>query len=264
MRPPQGHLALTVGKLGSVKIAGALSDGTKVSGSAKLLDGLNAGGWLCIALHKPLYSKKGFIGGLLWLDPDGGTLRVDTEYGWSVDWQCDDTKKEIKFARELDILGGYFGTGKDIPLGPAVVRYMRFSADVPAADLPPAAALTGGAWMSAAFPDIPATVTSGTITLAPADKPVKPAKGEPQEYTYAGDNPSAAKLTYAPKTGHFKGTFKLYYDGTNDKGALQHKTATVTYSGVMVPDGSGTRTGLGIGTTTVGKKKFGIPVFLSE
>ena len=101
-----GYLTLTVGNGGSVKIAGKLADGTAVSGSAKLQEGLNKDGWLAIALHKPLYSKKGSVGGLLWLDPVTKVLRVDTDYGWFIDWTLADTS-----LRPLDVCGGWYGTG---------------------------------------------------------------------------------------------------------------------------------------------------------
>ncbi|MCL1856770.1 MAG: hypothetical protein FWF84_03895, partial [Kiritimatiellaeota bacterium] len=98
----QGYLTLRVGNLGAVKLAGKLADGTAFSGSAKLLGGLNDDGWLCVALHRPLYLKKGFVGGLLWINPSDKSVRVDTACGWHVDWVRDpDPKKPgLDFARE--------------------------------------------------------------------------------------------------------------------------------------------------------------------
>jgi len=78
-------------------------------------------------------------------------------------------------------------------------------------------------------------------------------------YDYSGFNPSTATLAYTAKTGGFKGTFKLYYDGLDAKG-LQHKIVSVSYSGVMVPQ-SGSLIGLGTGTATI-KQKVGMPVYL--
>ena len=98
---PQGYLTLNVGNLGAVKIAGKLADGTAVSGSAKLLEGLNKDGWMCVALHKALYTKAGFIGGLLWLNPADRLVRVDTTCGWHVDWV-----KAGAFESALDVVGG--------------------------------------------------------------------------------------------------------------------------------------------------------------
>ena len=250
-----GYLTLTAGNAGGVKLAGKLADGTSVSGSAKLLDGLSDRGWLCVALHKPLYSKKGSVGGLLWLSPADKVLRVDTDYGWYIDWTRADAS-----VRALDVCGGWYGTG--VALKPSY----RFSADVPA-DLPPAAAnLTGGAWMADAFPrDMPVTAAGGKLTLPKADALKKPAKDAPQEYDYSGANPSGAKLTLAAKTGIFKGTFKLYYDGMGARG-LQHKAVSVSCVGVLTPvrDAyyAASPVGLGTGTVKIGAQKVGVSIQL--
>jgi len=52
----------------------------------------------------------------------------------------------------------------------------------------------------------------------------------------------------------------LYYDGFDAKG-LQHKTVSVSYAGVMVPQDGGFL-GLGTGTATLNKQKVGMPMFL--
>ncbi|MCL2104889.1 MAG: DUF5123 domain-containing protein [Kiritimatiellaeota bacterium] len=256
-----GYLALSAGKNGAVKIAGSLGDGTKVSGSAKLLEGLNGDGWYAIALHRPLYSKKGFVGALLWLDPLDKMILVDTDYGWRVDWvrDTDPKKPGEEFARELDVMGGRFGDGK---LAPPVSGGLVFGAGVPE-DLPvPVADLTG-VWVDAAFPWGLEVVygANGKLSLAKGAAPKRP-KGE-AAYDYSGLNPSCATLSYTAKTGVFKGKFSLYYDGTDARGALQHKTVSVPYSGVMVPLDGGL-TGLGTGTATVNKRKFPIPVYLAK
>ena len=253
-----GYLSLTVGNLGSVKIAGKLADGTSVSGSAKLLAGLNDDGWYAVALYKPLYSKKGFIGGLLWLNPVDKIIRVDSDYGWFVGWVCDDSKK-TRFAHDLNVLGGYFGDGKTAP---AVSGISVFSASVPE-PLPLPAAGLAGAWMDEAFPWEMAVTIGGTAatpkwSLPAATAPTKSGEG----YNYSGANPSSATLTYTAKTGLFKGSFKLYFDGVDAKGKAQHKTASVSYNGVVAPvEGGGGFVGLGSGTATINKQKVPVPVF---
>ena len=248
-----GYLALTVGNAGAVKLAGKLADGTAVSGAAKLLEGLNEDGWYAVALYKPLYAKKGFIGGLLWLNPEDGLVRVDADYGWCVDWVCGDVKKGV-FERELGVAGGAWTGG-----GWGQPPY-RFGASVPEELPPPAAGLEGG-WVSEAFPrELAVTVSGAKWSLPKATAPKKAGT----EYDYSGANPSAARLAYTAKTGLFKGTFKLYWDGADAKGKAQHKTAGVSYTGVLVPTEEGGFTGLGAGTATVNKQKVGIPVFLTE
>ena len=260
----EGCLSLSVGNLGSVKIAGSLADGTKLVGSARLLEGLNGGGWYAIVLHRPLYAKNGFIGGLLWLNPTSKAIAVDTGYGWFVDWVREaDPKKptEPAFAYELDVLGGYFGTGQNTPLPPRGLKFvLGDSSLLEATDLP---GLTG-AWVTNALPwalDVRYDTTGLKLTLDKGIAPKIP-KGE-TDYDYNVTNPSGATLTYTPKTGIFKGSFKTYFDGLDNKtGKPQHKVFTVPYTGLMVPDG-GSLTGMGIGTATINKQKIPIPVYLT-
>jgi len=238
---------------GVVKFAGKLGDGTSVSGSAKLMAGLNVNGWYCVALYKPLYTKKGFISGLLWLNPDDKLIRVDTERGWCVDWQ--DPKNPPAYA--LDVLGGYFGNGKDavMPTMP-----LTFNVCVPPGLPPPVnPPLDGGTWMNEAFP-IGLTVYRDGQKLFLKQEPAPKKVGT--AYDYSGINPSCATLTYTAKTGLFKGAFKLYYDGDDPKkGTLQHKTVSVPYSGVMLPNGN-RLIGLGTGTATINKDKKPISVHM--
>ena len=264
-----GYLTLTVGNLGSVKLAGKLSDGTAVSGSAKLLHGLNDAGWLAIPLHKPLYSKKGFIGGLLWLSPGAintdRVLRIDTEYGWHIDWVCADPNK-ARFERELDMCGGYFGDGKKI--SPALAPPYLFSVSVPT-NLPPMdATLENWKWAETAYPvglNVIADIAKSKLSLAKGVAPVKPVKDAEQVYDYSGTNSALATLSYTAKTGIFKGGFKLYFDGTKGT-ALQHKTASVSYAGVLTPvrdaDHADWPIGLGCGPVTVNKLKYPVSVEL--
>ncbi|MCL2105267.1 MAG: InlB B-repeat-containing protein [Kiritimatiellaeota bacterium] len=273
----RGYLSLTIGNLGAVKIAGKLDDGTAVSGSAKLLEGQNELGWYAIALHRPLYSKKGFIGGLLWLNPADRRIRVDAGYGWYVDWVCEDPKKET-FWRVLDVTGGYFGDGKIAPFLQLDMQFSAYMEDFTAitdAMLPPPWNLyphlsppTSGwmdeetsPWRNDTFPWVSLTVENLGLKLA---------------------LPSAsATIAYTAKTGLFKGSFKMYYGGYTASGSLQHKTLSVPYSGVMIPGGDGLLSltcgcepvepwvpsrdilvGAGFGTATINKQNIPIPISL--
>jgi hypothetical protein len=251
---PAGYLSLTVGNLGAVKLAGKLPDGTAVSGSAKLLEGLNEDGWYAVPLYKALYVKKGFVGGLLWLNPQDKVIRVDTGCGWFVDWVGTDPKK-APFARELDVCGGWF-SGAGLPPG------LAFGAAVPDT-LPPPAATLAGAWVEAAFPwELPVSASGVKLALPKATAPKKAGT----DYDYSGANPSGATLAYTAKTGLFKGAFKLYYDGFDAWGKVLHKSVSVSYTGVLTPvrDAAyaGWPAGLGTGTATINKQKIGIPVRL--
>jgi len=223
-----GYLSLSVGKKNTVKLAGQLADGTKVSGSAKLLKGLNADGWYGIALFNPLYKKAGFIGGLLWVEPSSRVIRVDTDHNWFVDW-----KKASGLAERLDVVGGYFGTGKSAVMPPPG---LTFVADVPA-DLP----TLGSPWL-----DVPELSVNNAGTKLSFDK-----KGP--------SNPAGATLSYNAKTGVFKGKLPLLYTDTKGKS----KANNAAYVGVMVPQ-DGALTGFGTGTATINKQKYGIPVYLMK
>jgi hypothetical protein len=252
---PSGYLTLNVGNLGAVKLAGRLSDGTAVSLSAGLskVDGDG----LAFPVFKALYAKKGSVGALLWLNPEDKVIRVDAAYGWCVDWVCEDPKKGT-FEKELEVVGGAF-VGQDFEIP------SYFGASVPS-DL--SAPVTGldGEWNEIAFPwELPVTVNGTKWALPKATPPKKDGTG----YRYdGGANPSAATLSYTAKTGLFKGTFKLYYDGFDARGALRHKTVSVSYTGVVTPvrDEAFAEwpVGLGIGAATVNKQKVAIPVFLAE
>jgi len=251
---PQGYVSLSVGNAGVVKLAGKLSDGTAVSGSAKLLEGLNWKGWYAIALHKPLYSKKGFIGGLLWLDPVEKLIRVDTDYYWFVEW-----KTEI-WKSTMYVLGGWFGDGKIAPLVP---EGLLFGVEPINRLPPPVLNLTDGRWIDEAFPSGLFVVVNGQKLSLPKGVAPKKEKGTTEYDYHVSMNPSTATLSYAAKTGIFKGSFKMYYDGLDAKGALQHKVVNVSYSGAMVPK-DGELRGLGTGTTTINKEKCGMAVFLEK
>ncbi|MCL1921443.1 MAG: hypothetical protein FWG50_10285, partial [Kiritimatiellaeota bacterium] len=153
----QGYVSLSVGNLGVVKYAGVLADGTKVSGSGKLLDGLseetdNHPSLLAVALFRPLYSKKGFIGGLLWIDTDTQQVLVDTDYGWCVDWVCADPKKGGPFAYALDVLGGYFGNGTTAMPPPSGLRFNADCGRLAGTLALQWDGLAGGRWIEEAFP----------------------------------------------------------------------------------------------------------------
>jgi len=238
----QGYLSLTVGKKNAVKFAGLLADGSKVSGSTKLLKGLSVyNNWYGITLFKPLYKKAGFIGGLLWLDPqptvnspNQSIIRVDTEYEWYVDW-----KKPTETIL-LDVIGGYFGSGKSVVSLPT--GNFTFIADVPA-DLP----TLGSPWL-----EVPELTANNGGTKLSFDK-----KG--------ATNPAGATLSYNAKTGVFKGKLPLLYTDTKGKG----KANNAAYVGVMVPvpnedTGKNDLTGLGVGVSTINKVKYGIPVYLTK
>jgi len=274
IRDTMGYLSLSVGNLGAVKIAGKLGDGTSVSGSAKLLEGLNEDGWYAIALHSPLYSKKGFIGGLLWLNPTDKVIRVDTDNEWFVDWwgplvpinfclDWDLCKKWLlpAFSHELDVTGGYFGDGMNAPELPGkllIVAYKNGTLPTPVSNLADGKWMPDSSWYYFLM-NVPRTGTGNNTKLS-LGSATPPKKIGTTHFEYDGANPCAVTISYTPKTGLFKGSFKLYYEGFDAKG-VKLMTFNVPYSGVMV---NGKGPGYGVGTATIDKQKFSIPIFMME
>jgi len=239
-----GFVSLSVGNAGAVKLAGRLEDGTAVSGSAKLLAGLSGSDRYAITLHRPLYAKKGAIGGLLWLNPDG-TIRVDASYDWLIYWEFSDPRAGA-WRRQLTTLGGYFGDGKNAPA--VTPGGLKFTAGVPG--LPPPVVVAGGRWVTEAYPSAIPVVYSGQALSLLKDSNL---------------NPSTATLTYTPKTGVFKGSFKLYYEAPDAKGKLLYKAFNTPYTGVMivVTPATGAMIGSGIGQTTINKGKHKVLVMVN-
>jgi hypothetical protein len=208
----------------------------------------------------------------LWLNPDDKVIRVDKDNSWYVDWvrEVDPKKPGLDFKKALDVFGGRFHDGsKDAP---AVPQGLVFSADVPSDLPPPVDNLTDDGWVEEAFPwELPVIYANNglKLSLSKATAPKKVSvKDEAPYYDYGivnadgSKNPSGATLSYTAKTGLFKGSFKLYYEGLNPKG-IQLKAVSVPYSGVMMSDGDGGLFGSGFGTATINKqKKVSIPVSL--
>lgn len=252
---PLGHLSIKVGNQGTLRFAGKLADGASVSGSAKLLEELNEDGWYAMALYKPLYSKRGFLGGLMWLNPHDRFIRVDTNSSWFMRWECHDPRRKI-INQDLSLQGGWFHTALTTHSTPEI-----FTAALPV-DLPPPLAGLPGSWITTAFPTALPITTIGSKWSLPKSTPPRKVAGE---YIYNDQlmhNPSAAKLTTNTRTGAFKGSYKLYYDAINAKGTIQHKTVNIKYAGLLVPDEAHHLIGFGSGTATINRKKIPIPVLL--
>jgi len=258
-----GYLSLNVGNAGVVKIAGQLKDGTKVSCGAKLLAGLNEDGWHAVTLYSPLYSKKGFIGGLLWIDPDSRMVFVDAGDGWYVNWLLDG-KSEYRW-NEMCIEGGWFSNGKTTPLVP---RGLVFCANVTDDPPPMSSSYDSESWWEEVtdMPFVVPVIASGGKLSLPKGKAPKLVKEDGYACYTCSDiddvNPHCATLSYTAKTGLFKGAFKLYYAWEDKNDKVNAKTVSASYTGLMVPDGEGGLVGYGMGSVTINKQKIGVAVWL--
>jgi hypothetical protein len=215
-----GYLTLTVGNGGSVKLAGKLADGTAVSQSAKLLLFGDYGTSVCVPLFRPLYTKKGAVGGLVWIDPDTRTVKTDWDNGWFVRWDRAGAAPTA-FSALLVPYGGYYD--KNAALAP----HYRLSAETNAVPYYQSGVLV--ALPQEAFPEWVGVTASGK-RLIPV-KGVKPALAG-GVYDYSGENCALATLTFSASTGLYKGSFNLYYDYVAN-GRLVHRIVKASYAGVL-------------------------------
>lgn len=215
-----GYLTITVAANGRVKIAGVLADGTKVSQASRLVLFGGDGPEACVPLFSPLYAKQGWVGGLLWLDPDTRAIVTDRELGWYTRWEKP-ASGPGGFSEVLDVCGGYYGTAVALAAG-----YL-FKADTKDAVYP---AGTGGVSAAEGALSEPVAVSGNRLMMAKGVRPVL----SDGAYDYSGANSALAILSFAPYTGIFRGRFNLYYDYDLD-GQLRHRVVNVPYAGVLTP-----------------------------
>jgi uncharacterized repeat protein (TIGR02543 family) len=217
-----GYLSVTLSTYGRVKFAGVLADGTRVSMAAQalLIDG--CGGWICVPFFSPLYGRKGWAGGLVWLDPETGAAVTDRELGWLIRWDC--ARGDARdFSLLLDLCGGRYAKP------PALAPAYRFSAEVAQVPL----LYPGGAALFAeeALPlGLPVTVSGTRMAMFRGRQP----EMTDGAYDYSGENCALAKLSFSASTGLYKGTFNLYYDYLSGS-RPRHRKVTVRYAGILCP-----------------------------
>jgi hypothetical protein len=217
-----GYLSITLSTYGRVKFAGVLADGTRVSMAAQalLIDG--CGGWVCVPFFAPLYGRKGWAGGLVWLDPETGAAVTDRELGWMIRWDC--ARGDARdFSLLLDLCGGRYAKP------PALAPAYRFSAEVAQVPL----LYPGGAALFAeeALPlGLPVTVSGTRVAMIRGRQP----EMTDGAYDYSGENCALAKLSFSASTGLYKGTFNLYYDYLSGS-RPRHRKVTVRYAGILCP-----------------------------
>ncbi len=211
-----GYLTMTVGARGKVKIAGVLADGTKVSQASTLTTTPG------VTFFRPLYRRRGEIGGLLLIDPDTRAVK----YKWSqpaVYWDKLGSGPDGFQARLIPV-GGHFIKGAPLPepIGWLVAEDNTVAYHLPGGPVKPQ-------------PVMPYFVTLTSVGTRPvAEKGVKPVRSnDGTHYVYEGANSSLATLRYSPQTGIFRGTFNQYYDDDSG-GRLVHKVVKVPFAGVML------------------------------
>ena len=216
-----GYLTVTIGAGGKAKIAGVLADGSKVSQACQLLLADGEGPLGQLPLFVPLYAKTGWVGGILRISPESRTIITATGSSMFVNWE---RPGPIGFKEQMVALGGFYSSGATLAAA------YQFTAD--AGDVSYHTAQGPLAAVAEALPAGLAVVNAGgKLTPAKGKKPVKISEAGEIRYEYEGENCSLATLSFAVRTGLFKGKFNLYYDGTDGF----HKAVGVSYAGVMTP-----------------------------
>jgi len=209
-----GYLTMTIGSKGKVKIAGVLVDGTKVSQASTLTTTPG------VPFFRPLYRRRGEIGGLLEIDPDTHALLAKF-----VDWDKLGSGPD-GFQVRIAPIGGYFIKGA--PLPKPINGLIAEGNDV-------AYHLPGGPVMpQPVMPQVRVTQTGTRLVVEKGIKPVLSNDGT--HYVYEGANSSLATLRYSPLTGIFRGSFNQYYDYKSG-GRLMHKVVKIPFAGVMFQTG---------------------------
>jgi hypothetical protein len=222
-----GYLTMTVGTRGKVKIAGVLADGTKVSQASTLTTTPG------VPFFRPLYRRRGEIGGLLKINPDTRTVQSGSSQP-TVYWDKLGSGPD-GFQAWLGPYGGYFRKGAPLPehIGRLLAAGNKVAYHLPGGPVMPQPVMPYG---------VPVTL-AGTRPVV--EKGVKPViSGDGTHYVYEGTNSSLATLRYSPLTGIFRGSFNQYYD-YDSGGRLVHKVVKVPFAGVMLRWNDGVVNGYG-------------------
>ncbi len=247
-----GYLSLTVGKDGTVKASGKLSDGTAVSASAPLMYHVFKDYFTVLCAAPTAYK-----GGHVWVPVGFGTARgplgtlgeslaicsrnpqASGEYG-------------AGFTRHLTFQGAYYDKAQTLNSYYNAVRLELGSAPV----LPYSQKVTYFDWegkkKTATVADEASAIDTtgqsgltamvnekGAFVVEKATKPVQDT--ETKEWSYNGANDGALTLSFAQATGIFKGSYTFWYDyvsavdETTGKKTLTHASKKVSFEGILVP-----------------------------
>ena len=224
-----GYMTLTLDAKGKAKVAGKLADGTAYTSSATAAF---VGAADSPSIRVPLYAYKGtgvFGGWLSIRANDAGDVVAeidspDTDIVWKNDDPNATREGEEGFALDLQPVGGWYDT---------VSNLQRFylesdlSVDIPdrenaLEDIMEALDL-GGDYLFVAQPSGQAVDLVGNTLSVVKQTLAKDASKKLTDWD-ASVNASNVKLTFKRATGIVSGTFDLWYEGTNAKGAVEQKS----------------------------------------
>ena len=235
-----GYMTLTLDAKGKVKVAGKLADGTAYSASATAAF---VGAVDSPSIRVPLYACKGtsVFGGWLSIRAKAGGGLVaeidspDTDILWANDDPNATRDGEEGFELNLDPVGGWYDTVSNLQRS-----YLEsdLSVNLPEGDealedIMDALEL-GGDYAFVAQPSGQAVDLVGNTLSVVKQTLVKDASKKLNDWD-ASVNASNVKVTFKRATGVVNGTFDLWYEGTNAKGAREQKSITgLKHEGVLI------------------------------
>ena len=239
-----GYMTMTIDAKGKAKVAGLLADGTSYSASS--LSGILGTVGEAEIFRVPLYMCKGtsvFGGWLTVAYPAGGGNPVakidspDTDFRWINDDPSSTRDGYEGFALSLRPVGGWYDTISNLQR-----TYLESdlfidmpSGDDALADIMDALAL-GGDYQFVAQPSGQSVDVAGDAISVAKQILAKDASKKLNDWNSCV-NASNVKLTFKRATGIVSGTFDLWYQGTNVKGAVEQKAITgLKHNGILLTE----------------------------
>lgn len=235
-----GYITLTLDAKGKAKLAGKLANDTKYSSSATAT---LAGEEDDPSVRVPLYAQKGswVFGGWLSIkaDEDGVPVATidspDTDLVWKNDDPASTFDGEEGFSLYLQPVGGWYDTVSNLQRA-----YLEsdLSVDLPEGEdaleeIMETLAL-GDGYAFVAQPSGQAVDLLGNTLSVVKQALVKTGSKKLIDWEKSV-NASNVKITFKRATGIVSGTFDLWYEGTNAKGAVEQKSITgLKHEGVLV------------------------------
>ncbi len=242
-----GYLTFTVDKVGGVKTAGKLADGTTVSLSGTLIVDERGRVWTVLYTAPTAYRGGCFFGVAEFVKPEGGDpvfvrlLDGDAFYWESRNPQATEDYG-AGFSREPGLTGGRYDK-----LGNLYTYYRDRVLTVGTDDGAPVPEVLAGASRAASDwwnPDgLALTVVTnrlGVMTGLSAPRPGAPLKGADGAYDYGATNAVGLSVTLARATGVFKGAFKAWFDD-----GATHIPRSIAFEGALTPEREDAADGVG-------------------
>ena len=235
-----GYMTMTLDAKGKAKLAGKLADGTAYSGSATAA---LVGDAASPSVRVPLFAQKAswVFGGWLSIKADDNGVPVasieppETDLVWKNDDPAATRDGEDGFALELQPVGGWYDTVSNLQRA-----YLEsdLSVDLPegnaALDEIMDALALGSGYNFMAQPSGQAVDLIGNALSVEKQTLVKDAKTKLIDWG-ASVNASNVKITFKRASGVVSGTFDLWYEGVNAKGATEQKSVTgLKHEGVLI------------------------------